>query len=171
MLVLIIVLLNAFICWYVFQRFCNDRFLLILNVINFIFWLIFILTIWKKNAIISSSWTKNLLSDLKKPTASSFTEHFITFIPTGKMKMGIYISPLSITFSYKKTKYYWCYIQFVIVVGFNVDINGSYNIMRKDIKKVSLDDKVTYPECRGFVYNPDKFNLKWGYCIYQNYLI
>ena len=42
----------------------------------------------------------------------------------------------------------------------NADINGSYNIMRKGFKKVSLDDKVTYPECRGFVYNPDKFNLK-----------
>ena len=42
----------------------------------------------------------------------------------------------------------------------NADINGSYNIMRKGLKKASLDDKVTYPECRGFVYNPDKFNLK-----------
>lgn len=41
----------------------------------------------------------------------------------------------------------------------NADINGSYNIMRKGLKKVALDDKVTYPECRGFVYNPDKFNL------------
>ena len=42
----------------------------------------------------------------------------------------------------------------------NADINGSYNIMRKGLKKVSLDDKiVSYPECRGFVYNPDKFNL------------
>lgn len=42
----------------------------------------------------------------------------------------------------------------------NADINGSYNIMRKGLIKASLDDKVTYPECRGFVYNPDKFNLK-----------
>ena len=42
----------------------------------------------------------------------------------------------------------------------NADINGSYNIMRKGLKKVALNDKVTYPECRGFVYNPDKFNLK-----------
>ena len=42
----------------------------------------------------------------------------------------------------------------------NADINGSFNIMRKGLKKVSLDGKVTYPECRGFVYNPDKFNLK-----------
>ena len=42
----------------------------------------------------------------------------------------------------------------------NADINGSYNIMRKGLKKASLDGKVTYPECRGFVYNPDKFNLK-----------
>ena len=41
----------------------------------------------------------------------------------------------------------------------NADINGSYNIMRKGLIKASLDDKVTYPECRGFVYNPDKFNL------------
>ena len=41
----------------------------------------------------------------------------------------------------------------------NADINGSYNIMRKGLKKVSLDDKVTYPECRGFVYNPYKCNL------------
>ena len=41
----------------------------------------------------------------------------------------------------------------------NADINGSFNIMRKGLKKVALDDKVTYPECRGFVYNPDKFNL------------
>ena len=41
----------------------------------------------------------------------------------------------------------------------NADINGSYNIMRKGLKKVALDDRVTYPECRGFVYNPDKFNL------------
>lgn len=41
----------------------------------------------------------------------------------------------------------------------NADINGSYNIMRKGLKKVALDGKVTYPECRGFVYNPDKFNL------------
>ena len=39
-------------------------------------------------------------------------------------------------------------------------INGSYNIMRKGLVKVALDDKVTYSECRGFVYNPDKFNLK-----------
>ena len=43
----------------------------------------------------------------------------------------------------------------------NADINGSYNIMRKGLVKASLDDKiVSYPECRGFVYNPDKFNLK-----------
>ena len=42
----------------------------------------------------------------------------------------------------------------------NADIKGSFNIMRKGLKKVSLDGKVTYPECRGFVYNPDKFNLK-----------
>lgn len=41
----------------------------------------------------------------------------------------------------------------------NADINGSYNIMRKGLKKASLDDKVTYPECRGFVYNPYKCNL------------
>ena len=42
----------------------------------------------------------------------------------------------------------------------NADINGSFNIMRKGLKKASLDDKiVSYPECRGFVYNPDKFNL------------
>ena len=41
----------------------------------------------------------------------------------------------------------------------NADINGSYNIMRKGLVKASLDGKVTYPECRGFVYNPDKFNL------------
>ena len=41
----------------------------------------------------------------------------------------------------------------------NADINGSYNIMRKGLKKASLDGKVTYPECRGFVYNPDKFNF------------
>ena len=41
----------------------------------------------------------------------------------------------------------------------NADINGSYNIMRKGHQKASLDGKVTYPECRGFVYNPDKFNL------------
>ena len=42
--------------------------------------------------------------------------------------------------------------------------------MRKGLKKVALDDKiVSYPECRGFVYNPDKFNLMWGYCIYQSY--
>ena len=42
----------------------------------------------------------------------------------------------------------------------NADINGSYNIMRKGLVKVALDGKVTYPECRGFVYNPDKFNLR-----------
>ena len=43
----------------------------------------------------------------------------------------------------------------------NADINGSYNIMRKGLKKVALDDRIiSYPECRGFVYNPDKFNLK-----------
>ena len=42
----------------------------------------------------------------------------------------------------------------------NADINGSYNIMRKGHQKASLDGKVTYPECRGFVYNPDKINLK-----------
>ena len=42
----------------------------------------------------------------------------------------------------------------------NADINGSFNIMRKGLVKASLDGKVTYPECRGFVYNPDKFNLK-----------
>ena len=43
----------------------------------------------------------------------------------------------------------------------NADINGSYNIMRKGLVKVSLDDRIiSYPECRGFVYNPDKFNLK-----------
>ena len=43
----------------------------------------------------------------------------------------------------------------------NADINGSYNIMRKGLVKVALDDKiVSYPECRGFVYNPYKFNLK-----------
>ena len=41
----------------------------------------------------------------------------------------------------------------------NADINGAFNIMRKGLVKVSLDGKVTYPECRGFVYNPDKFNL------------
>ena len=42
----------------------------------------------------------------------------------------------------------------------NADINGSFNIMRKGLKKVALDDKIiSYPECRGFVYNPDKFNL------------
>ena len=42
----------------------------------------------------------------------------------------------------------------------NADINGSYNIMRKGLVKASFDDKiVSYPECRGFVYNPDKFNL------------
>ena len=42
----------------------------------------------------------------------------------------------------------------------NADINGSYNIMRKGLVKASLDGKATYPECRGFVYNPDKFDLK-----------
>ena len=43
----------------------------------------------------------------------------------------------------------------------NADINGSYNIMRKGLVKASLDDKIiSYPECRGFVYNPDKLNLK-----------
>ena len=43
----------------------------------------------------------------------------------------------------------------------NADINGSYNIMRKGLKKASLDDKIiSYSECRGFVYNPDKFNLR-----------
>ena len=42
----------------------------------------------------------------------------------------------------------------------NADINGAFGIMRKGLVKVALDDKVTYPECRGFVYNPDKFNLK-----------
>ena len=42
----------------------------------------------------------------------------------------------------------------------NADINGSYNIMRKGLKKASLDDKIiSYPERRGFVYNPDKINL------------
>ena len=42
----------------------------------------------------------------------------------------------------------------------NADINGSYNIMRKGLVKASLDGKiVSYPKCRGFVYNPDKFNL------------
>ena len=42
----------------------------------------------------------------------------------------------------------------------NADINGSYNIMRKGLVKVALDDRIiSYPECRGFVYNPDKFNL------------
>ena len=41
----------------------------------------------------------------------------------------------------------------------NADINGSYNIMRKGLIKVSLDGKVTYPECRGFMYNPDKFGM------------
>ena len=42
----------------------------------------------------------------------------------------------------------------------NADINGSYNIMRKGLAKVALDDRiVSYPECRGFVCNPDKFNL------------
>ena len=41
----------------------------------------------------------------------------------------------------------------------NADINGSYNIMRKGLSKASLDDKVTYSECRGFVYNPYKCNL------------
>ena len=44
----------------------------------------------------------------------------------------------------------------MIFVGINAIINGSYNIMRK----ASLDDKIiSYPECRGFVYNPDKLNL------------
>ena len=43
----------------------------------------------------------------------------------------------------------------------NAGINGSYNIMRKGLIKASLDAKIiSYPECRGFVYNPDKFNLK-----------
>ena len=42
----------------------------------------------------------------------------------------------------------------------NADINGSFNIMKKGLVKASLDGKVTYPECRGFVYNPDKFNLR-----------
>ena len=42
----------------------------------------------------------------------------------------------------------------------NADINGSYNIMRKGLVKASLNGKVTYSECRGFVYNPDKFNIK-----------
>ena len=43
----------------------------------------------------------------------------------------------------------------------NADINGSYNIMRKGLVKASLDDRIiSYPECRGFVYNPYKFNLK-----------
>ena len=41
----------------------------------------------------------------------------------------------------------------------NADINGSYNIMRKGLKKASLDGKVAYSGCRGFVYNPHKFNL------------
>ena len=42
----------------------------------------------------------------------------------------------------------------------NADINGSYNIMRKGFKKASLDDKIiSYPGCRGFMYNPDKINL------------
>lgn len=41
----------------------------------------------------------------------------------------------------------------------NADINGSFNIMRKGLSKASLDDKVSYPECRGFVYNPYKCNL------------
>ena len=54
----------------------------------------------------------------------------------------------------------------------NADINGSYNIMRKGLVKASLDDKIiSYPECRGFVYNPDKINFNRGYLIYQNYLI
>ena len=43
----------------------------------------------------------------------------------------------------------------------NADINGAFNIMRKGLVKASLDDKIiSYPECREFVYNPDKFNLK-----------
>lgn len=42
----------------------------------------------------------------------------------------------------------------------NADINGSYNIMRKGLKKVSSDSNVNYSGCRGFVYNPDKFNLR-----------
>lgn len=37
----------------------------------------------------------------------------------------------------------------------NADVNGSYNIMRK----ASLNDKVSYPECIGFVYNPYKHTL------------
>lgn len=41
----------------------------------------------------------------------------------------------------------------------NADINGSYNIMRKGLIKASLDGKIIYPECRGFVYSPDKFNM------------
>ena len=45
-------------------------------------------------------------------------------------------------------------------ITINADINGSFNIMRKGLVKASLDDKIiSYPECRGFVYNPDKFNL------------
>ena len=36
---------------------------------------------------------------------------------------------------------------------------SNINIMRKGLKKVALDDKVTYPECRGFVNNSNKFNL------------
>jgi putative transposase len=43
----------------------------------------------------------------------------------------------------------------------NADINGSYNIMRKGLAKASLDDEIiSYPECRGFVYNPYKCSLK-----------
>ena len=41
----------------------------------------------------------------------------------------------------------------------NADINGSYNIMRKGLIKASSDSNVNYSGCRGFVYNPDKFNL------------
>lgn len=41
----------------------------------------------------------------------------------------------------------------------NADVNGSFNIMKKGLKKVALDDKVSYPGCRGFVYNPYKLNL------------
>ena len=42
----------------------------------------------------------------------------------------------------------------------NADINGSYNIMRKGLIKASSDSNVNYSGCRGFVYNPDKFNLR-----------
>lgn len=42
----------------------------------------------------------------------------------------------------------------------NADINGSFNIMRKGLSKVASDSNVNYSGCRGFVYNPDKFNLK-----------